>query len=298
MTILVTGATGNIGGEVVQALVKRNAAIRGLVRDPTKATQLIEQEIELAIGDLSQPETLDAALKDIETVFLVLPNLSNQVELECMFIDAAKRAGTRQIVKLSVMRAGELPSPFQQWHRQIEEHLEQSGIAWTHLRPNMLMQNIRWSAQTFSASRNSEGTAQTGSIYNCIGDTKISHVDARDVAAVATICLTEAGHENQFYVLTGSQAITFNDIASIFAKILDRSVTYVDLAPADFKAARLANREPEWYLDAELALFACWKEGAGSTIMNTIADLTHRPATTYEEFAQSYSQSHAQDFLG
>lgn len=288
MTILVTGATGNIGGEVVQALVKRNAAIRGLVRDLNKATQLIEQGIELAIGDLSQPETLDAALKDIETVFLVLPNLLNQVELECGFIDAAKRAGTRQIVKLSVMGAGELSSPFQQWHRQIEEHLEQSGIAWTHLRPNMLMQNIRWSAQTI---------AQTGSIYNCVGDTKISHVDARDVAAVATVCLTEAGHENQSYVLTGSQAITFDDIANIFAKILDRSVMYVDLPPADLKAARLANGEPEWYLDAELALFACWKEGAGFRITNTIADLTHRSATSYEEFAQSYIQTHAHDFL-
>jgi uncharacterized protein YbjT (DUF2867 family) len=248
MTILVAGATGNIGGQVIQALIKRNAVIRGLVRDPNKATQLTEQGVEVAIGDLSQPETLNTALKNIETAFLVLPNLLNQVELECTFIDAAKRAGTRQIVKLSVMGAGELPSPFQQWHHQIEAHLEQSGIAWTHLRPNMLMQNIRWSAQTI---------AQTGSIYNCIGDTKISHVDSRDVAAVAAVCLTETGHENQSYVLTGPQAITFNDIANIFAKTLNRLVKYVDLAPADLKAARLANGEPEWYLDAELALFAC-----------------------------------------
>ncbi|MBH8554400.1 SDR family oxidoreductase [Nostocaceae cyanobacterium CENA357] len=288
MTILVTGATGNIGSEVVQYLLERKALIRGLVRDPKKATNLAQQGVELAIGDLSQPETLDAALQGIEKAFLVLPNLPNQVELECAFIDAAKQAGTQQIVKLSVMGAGELPSTFQKWHRQIEEHLEQSGIAWTHLRPNMLMQNMRWFAQTI---------AQSGSIYNCVGDTKISHVDARDVAAVAGVCLTEPGHENKSYILTGSQAITFNEIADIFAKALGRTVAYIDLPPADLKAARLANGEPEWYLDAELELFNCWKQGAGSAVTDTIATVTRHPATTYEEFAQYYAQTRGQDFF-
>jgi uncharacterized protein YbjT (DUF2867 family) len=289
MTILVTGATGNIGSEVVRELLKRKATIRGLVRDPKKASTLAKQGVELAIGDLSQPKTLDAALQGIEKAFLVLPSLPNQVELECAFIDAAKRAGIQHIAKLSVMGAGELPSTFQKWHYQIEQHLEQSDITWTHLRPNMLMQNTRWFAQTI---------AQTGSIYNCVGDnTKISHVDARDVAAVAAVCLTELGHENKRYVLTGSKAITFNDIADIFAKALNRSVAYVDLRAADLKAARLANGEPEWYLDAELELFASWKQGAGTTVTNTIADLTAHPATTYEEFARYYAQAHAQDFF-
>lgn len=290
MTILVTGATGNLGSQVVQKLLEQQAKIRGLVRDPKKAIKLTQQKVELAIGDLSQPETLDAALQGIEKAFLLLPNLPNQVELECAFIDAAKRAGTQHIVKLSVMGAGELlHSTFQKWHRQIEEHLEQSGITWTHLRPNMVMQNIRWFAPTI---------AQTGSIYNCVGgNTKISHVDARDIGAVAAVCLTELGHENQRYVLTGSYAITFEEIADIFAKTLKRVVTYVDLPPADLKAARLANGEPEWYLDAELELFANWKQGAGSTVTNTIADLTHHPATTYEEFAHNYVQAHTQDFF-
>lgn len=288
MTILVTGATGNIGGEVIQALLKRNTTIRGLVRDSQKATKLAEQGVELAIGDLSHPKTLDSALQDIETAFLVLPNLLNQVELECKFIDAAKSAGIRQIVKLSVMGAGELPSTFQQWHRQIELHLEQSGIAWTHLRPNMLMQNMRWFAQTI---------AQTGCIYNCVGNTKISHVDARNVALVAAVCLTESGHENQHHVLTGDRAITFDQIADIFAKALGRSVRYVDLPPVDLKAARLAYGEPEWYLDAELELFMAWKQGAGSAVTTTLSALTHHPATTYEEFARYYAQTYAQDFL-
>jgi uncharacterized protein YbjT (DUF2867 family) len=288
MAILVTGATGNIGGQVVQQLLEKDVPIRGLLRDSTKAIALTQQGVELAIGDLSQPETLDTALQGIEKAFLVLPSLPNQVELESGFIDAAKRAGVQHIVKLSVMRAGELPSTFQKWHRQIEEHLEQSGMTWTHLRPNMLMQNVRWFAPTI---------AQSGSIYNCVGDAKISHVDARDVAAVAALCLTEAGHENQHYVLTSAEALTFAEIADILAKALKRSVTYVDLPPTELKAARLASGEPEWYLDAELELFTSWKQGAGAAITNTIADLTGHPATTYAEFAQSYAQEHAQEFF-
>ena len=288
MTVLITGATGNIGSEVIKYLMEKKMPLRALVRDPSKAVKLKEQGIELSCGDLLQPKTLLAALQGIEKAFLVTANDPRQVEMESNFIDAAQKAGVRHIVKLSVMGAGELPSTFQQWHRQSEEHLENSGMAWTHLRPNMLMQNMRWFAQMI---------AQSGVIYNAVGDTKISHVDARDVAAVAAICFTEIGHESQSYILTGSQAITFSEIADIFAKALGRSVAYVDLPPAELKAARLANGEPEWYLDAELELLACWRQGAGTAVTNAIADITHHPATTYEEFAQYYVQTRTQDFV-
>ncbi|PMB49052.1 NAD(P)-dependent oxidoreductase [Fischerella thermalis CCMEE 5201] len=287
MTILITGATGNIGSEVVNYLIAKKLPLRALVRDRDKASKLEAQGIELAQGDFSQPDTLDAALQDIEKAFLVMPNAPDQVELESNFIDAARKAGVRHMVKLSVMGAGELPSTFQKWHRQIEEHLEASGIAWTHLRPNMLMQNMRWFAQTI---------AQQGAFYNIVGDAKISHVDARDVAAVAAVCLSEAGHENKACVLTGSEAISFDEVAAKFSQALDRPVSYVNVAPQDLKTARLANGEPEWYLDAELELFTCWANGAGSLITNEIAGLTHHPATTYDEFAQYYAQTHAQDF--
>jgi uncharacterized protein YbjT (DUF2867 family) len=281
MTILVTGATGNIGGEVIQHLLGKNVSIRGLVRDLKKGAKLSEQGVELAQGDFSQPESLDIALQGVEKAFLVTSNLPNQVEVECNFIDAAKRAGVKHLVKLSVLGAGKLPSTFQKWHREIEAHLEQSGIAWTHLQPNMFMQNMRWFAETIK---------QNGAFYNCVGDAKISHVDARDVGSVAAVCLTEAGHENTNYVLTGDKAVTFDDVANILTQALGRSINYVDLPPVDLKAARLANGEPEWYLDAELELCANWKQGAGSAVTNTIAQLTGNKATSYEEFAQYYAR--------
>lgn len=288
MTILIAGATGNIGGEVIRQLLPSNLPLRGLVRDRAKASHLAAQGIELAIGDLTQPETLGTALQGVESAFLVLPNLPNQVELECSFIDAAKRAGVQRLVKLSVMGAGELPSTLQQWHGQIEQHLEQSGIAWTQLRPNMFMQNIRWFTQTI---------ARSGVIYNTIGDVPISHVDARDVAAVAAVCLTDSGHTHQRYVLTGAEAISFSAIAEQFSQILDRPIAAVQIPAADLKAARLAGGEPEWYLDAELELFDCWQKGAGSTVTDWIQRLTHKPATSYADFVRDYAQTHRQDFF-
>lgn len=288
MTILITGATGNIGGEVIQHLLTKQIPIRGLVRDRSRATNLADRGVDLAVGDLSQPDTLTDALQGIEAAFLVLPNSPNQVELECGFIDAAKRAGVKHIVKLSVMGVGEVPSKFQTWHHQIEQHLEQSGMSWTQLRPNMFMQNMRWFAQSI---------AKTGAIYNCVGDTPISHVDARDVAAVAAICLSESGHTGQRYTLTGAEAITFTQIAEMFGRELDRSIAYVDLPPADLKAARLAGGEPEWYLDAELELFTSWRQGAGTAITDCVRQVTHQPPTSYAEFARYYASTHRQDFF-
>jgi len=175
------------------------------------------------------------------------------------------------------MGAGELPSTFQKWYRQIEEHLEAFGMKWTHLRPNMLMQNMRWFAQTIP---------QQGVFYNTVGDVKISHVDARDVAAV---CLTQVGHENKSYVLTGSEAISFDEVAEKFAQALNRPVAYVNVTPQELKAARLANGEPEWYLDAELELFACWANGAGSVVTNTIAQITHLKSCTWKHGCQNHN---------
>ncbi|XQQ07871.1 MAG: SDR family oxidoreductase [Leptolyngbya sp. IPPAS B-1204] len=288
MTILVSGATGNIGGEVIRHLLERKASIRALVRDRQKAANLEAQGVELAQGDFNQPETLEAALRGAETAFLVMPNDSHQVRLEGNFIVAATRAGVRHVVKLSVLRSGELPSTFQQWHRQIEEHLEASGMTWTHLRPNMLMQNMRWFIETM---------VQQGAFYHSIaGDTPISHIDARDVAAVAALCLTQSGHENQAYALTGAEAISFEQVTQYFASALSQSLQFIQVAPADMKAARLANGEPEWYLDAEAQLFECWQSGAGAMITPTYSDLMQRSPNTFESYAREYVQTRTQNF--
>lgn len=290
MAILISGATGNIGGAVVQQLLQQPSQqpLRALVRDPDKATQLAAQAVELARGDFSQPASLEAALQGVERAFLVMPNHPDQVALEGNFVTAAQRAGVRHLVKLSVLRAGELPSTFQQWHRQIEAQIEASGMAWTHLRPNMLMQNMRWFTPTM---------AQQGAFYHSIGDTLVSHVDGADVAAVAALCLSQPGHENQTYDLTGAEAISFSQVAAYFSQALGRPIQYIPVSPADLKAARLANGEPAWYLDAEAELFAAWQAGAGTAIDPTLSQLLGRAPARFADYAQTYVQTHPEEFL-
>ncbi|MBW4567631.1 MAG: SMP-30/gluconolactonase/LRE family protein [Tolypothrix carrinoi HA7290-LM1] len=289
MTILITGATGTIGGEIVKQLAAKNLPIRAFVRNPSKAARLKQLGVEIAQGDFLHQDTLEAALQGIEKAFLVTANDPRQVEMESNFIDAAQKAGVQHIVKLSVLAANQnSSSTFQRWHGQIEKHLEKSGIAWTHLQPNMLMQNIKWFAKTI---------AEQSSIFSTVGDAKISHVDAKDVAAVAAVCLSESGHENKSYVLTGAEAIAFNQVADKLAKTLNRPVTFVNVTAAQLKQARLAGGEPEWYLDAENELFALWASGTGSPVTSDIFDITKQSPTSFDEFARDLASEKALDFF-
>ena len=135
-TILVTGATGNVGSAVVAELGDRGLPVRAFVRDPDRAAAILGPDVELAVGDFPDPASIRAALEGIEVVFLACANVPPQVEYEIRVIDAAARAGVRRLVKLSAL--GAAPGSrvaFWDWHARIERHLEASGVPWVNLRP-------------------------------------------------------------------------------------------------------------------------------------------------------------------
>ena len=141
--IVVTGATGNIGGEIVRLLSHKGAQVRAFVRDPQKAQELAQQGIELAQGDFDTIDSMDKALAGVESAFLLSPSLPQQVEQQRKFVDAAKRAGVRHIVKLSGAGASENnPQQFARWHWQAEQHIRNSGIPFTFVQPVYFMQNF------------------------------------------------------------------------------------------------------------------------------------------------------------
>jgi uncharacterized protein YbjT (DUF2867 family) len=281
--ILVTGATGTIGSAVIQHLTSQNVPIRALLRDVKKGSHLSSHSIEVVQGDFLHPDTLDAALQGVEKAFLLSANDARQIEMESNFIDATKRMGVQHIVKLSVLAADvSSPSTFQKWHGEIEQKLEQSGIKWTHLQPNMLMQNVNFYASTIAESNN---------FFLCVGDAVVSHVDARDVAAVAAICLTEPGHESKRYVLTGTEAITFTEVAKILSDAFGKEISYVNVPPENLKQAMLNADEAEWFVDAELELFSLWANGMGAVVTNTIAEITKHTPTSFNDFARDLAVS-------
>src|SRR2546422_6607199 len=206
-TILVTGATGTVGRDVVKLLSKKGATVRAGVRDQAKARPRFDDDIALVPFDFENEGSFAGALDGVAKVFLLPPLLQNQVELTNTFVDAAKRAGVRHIVKLSAIGIDDETQPTAiKSHGANERHIRESGVAFTFLRPNSFMQNFI----TYFPPRN-------GAIYLPWGNGKASFVDARDIAAVAAETLTASGHEGKTYTLTGPAALGIADVAKILS---------------------------------------------------------------------------------
>lgn len=272
--ILVTGASGTVGSEVLKALVARGAAVRAGYRTRMPP---VPAGVEAVSLDYDRPETIRPALEGIDTLFLV----SNTVAPEKRVIDAARRAGVRRVVKLSALRAAEEEFVFGRWHRAVEKHIEASGLAWTFLRPNGFMQNVL----TYMA-----GTIRSqSSIYSSAGGGAVSHVDVRDLGAVAAAALAESGHEGQAYDLTGPAALTYTQVADVLSRALDRPIRYVPISPEQYKQGALAAGTPEAYADALVDLNRYYAEGKMSEIAPTLRLLSGRDPTPFEQFARDHA---------
>src|SRR5262245_16893538 len=230
--ILVTGAAGTVGSGVVRELRAARAGFRVGFRN--RRPEGVE-----AVGlDLDKPESIAPALAGIETVFL----LSSSVSPELNLVRVAGAAGVRRIVKLSVWGAAEEAFVFARWHRAVEKAIEASGLAWTFLRPGGFMQNV---VNYMGATIKSQGA-----FYQSAADARISHIDARDIGAVAARVLTSTGHEGKAYTLTGPEPLGYVDIAATLTRILGRTISYVPISDAEYKQGAMAAGTPEPYADA------------------------------------------------
>ena len=212
---LVTGATGNVGKELVKQLVDKGVQVRVLLRDQKKAAALGDR-VEVVIGDLNKPETLGAPMQGVEKLFLVTPDTGQVANL----LKVAKQAGVQHVVKLSTIEADRSLGPGK-WHRQQEELIKCMGFEWTFLRPTMMMVNtIEWWGETIKSQN---------AVYFPGGKGKVSPVDPRDVATIACTVLTQSGHEGQIYELTGPEALTIAEMVEVLAKVLGRPIRYTDV---------------------------------------------------------------------
>jgi uncharacterized protein YbjT (DUF2867 family) len=281
--ILVTGSTGTIGAETVKQLAALGVKPRALARNPEKAGAMLGSSAEIAAGDLGDPAALDVALRGVERAFLIAPVAENSVELQQQFIAAARRAGIRQIVKLSALGADvDSPVAFLRWHARGRQILEGSGIPFTELLPNSFMQNLLLVASTIVTQ---------GAFYEPAADAKISHVDARDIVAVAVKALTEEGHAGKAYTITGPEALSFDQIAATMGEVLGKAVRYVSVPPADYKQTLMQYGLPEWQADAILALNAFYREGKGAVVTNTVAEVAKKAPIAFDRFARDYADA-------
>jgi uncharacterized protein YbjT (DUF2867 family) len=280
--ILITGATGTTGKEIVGEMKRLGVGgVRALVRDPARAAFIREAGFELAEGDFDRPETLGAALEGVERVLLLTPPTPQTFAQQSAFVEAARRAGVRHVVKFSAFGAdADAPEGFGKWHGQSEESLKSSGLAWTILQPNFFMQNVLWQARQIAA---------THFIYQPVGDARASFIDVRDIAAVAARTLTEEGHEGQTYVLTGPEALSYHDIAAKLSGATGREIKYMPITPEQFREGALGAGQPEWLVSALERLNELFASGRAAEVNDNVRRVGKKEPTTFEQFARDHA---------
>ena len=276
--ILITGASGNVGREVVKQALAMGLTIRASFQSPAVAAQA-PAGLEGVIMDYGKPETIRPALHGVEKIFLIGPPARELPVLEANFVKEVRAAGRKHIVKLSALGGRE--SMFPNGHRDSEENIEASGLPYTFLRPNGFMQNlVNYSADTIR-SRNA--------FYGCQGNGAVSVVDIRDIAAVAVIVLAATGHEGKSYALTGGEALTNQQVAEKISRVAERKISYVDLPATELKKGLLSIGTPDWSADALIDLQRLYGEGKASRVTDDVERLTGRKPITFDQFARDYA---------
>ncbi len=281
--ILVTGATGKVGQELVKDLVAKGEQVRAMSRNPEKAAEILGPGVEIVAGDLEKPETLEAALQGVEKAFLLSDPGPNMAEAHGNFVEAAKRAGLRHLVRLSVLPAGaESPITLGKWHKDADELVIQSGIPYTILRPGYFMQNAFNSASTI---------ASEGAIYLPMGDGKVGMVDARDIAEVAATVLRSGGHEGKIYPLTGSESLSQSDVAAKLSVPLGKEIKYVNVPPEAAKNAMTGMGMPDWLADSMVEMGQMISEGGADMVAPTVKQIIGREPLSFDQFAREFADT-------
>src|SRR5262249_22681586 len=251
ITVLVTGATGTIGREVVRHLIGLpDVVVRAGMRDVTAPGALPSAVIGVPF-DFTSEATMRAACAGVDRLFLLPPTDPRQVDFGRAAARAARRAGVGHVVRLSALGADQEPGiRLGRWHRAIEQAIEESGVPWTFLRPNNLMNNFL----------NFYPPDASGSIRLPFGAGACSWIDAADVGAVAGNVLTVDGHEHAAYDLTGPAPLTVDDVAMALTVASGRAIRYVDVSEAAAREAMLDMNIPAWLADALMELHAVDKQ--------------------------------------
>ena len=272
--ILVVGATGHVGCEVVHQLKKGGHKLRVMTRDAARAEQLGVALDEVVIGDLRDPASLPTAVVGIEKAYYATPDPEDNVVMLENFLTAGKAAGLRHVVRLSARSADiNATDDLARRHGLAEQVLEQSGLAWTHIRPSWFMQMM------FEF-------APGGRLELPGGEGRIGWIDTRDIAEMAVMALTERGHEGRCCIISGPEALSYGDMARAMSEATGREFVYVDMTPDTYRERQLAAGKEAWYVELVLQLYENIRAGRYAGLSSEFEQVMGRPAATFAQFAR------------
>lgn len=281
--ILITGATGTNGVELIRRLSHSGAPvhnIRAMIRNPRDASHPALRGVPFAVADFDHLTTVQRALQGIDRAFLVTNSSERAERQQLDFVAAAAAAGVHHIVYLSQLHAAaDSPVRFLRYHAVVENAIAASGMAFTHLRPNLYMQGLLgFRASIMSHHR----------FFAPAGDALVSLVDVRDIAAVAAAALTEQGHESKIYDLTGPQALTHAEIAGELSRALGQRIAYANLTDAQMRDALAGLGVPAWQADGLIEDYAHYRRNEAAAVSLDVRRVTGHAPHSFAEFARDY----------
>ncbi|AXE28265.1 SDR family NAD(P)-dependent oxidoreductase (plasmid) [Streptomyces globosus] len=277
-TVVVTGATGNVGRHVVRGLGSRGTPLRALTRDPGRAAAVLGPGVDLVRGDFAEPESLHAVFAGADQAFLSFANDPRQVENAAHAIDAAVAAGVRQVVLLSTVGAeAGAARTFSDQHGRIEQRLRSAGVPSVILRSGFLMSNLLGSLPTIG---------QAGRIFLPAADARIAMIDPRDVAACAVAVLAGQHGDGETHLVTGPEALTFTDVAHRLSTALGRAVEYVAVPDEAALAGMVQAGLPPWLAEGVVGTFQLLREGVNADTTDAVRRLTGREPRPVADFAR------------
>lgn len=274
--VLVTGATGSTGAEVLAALQRRGVPVRAMVRKDADAQRLRDHGSEAVLGDFDDDASVAAALAGARAAYLVTPSSERAEDQQLRFVEQAARAETEHLVVLSQLGAAvDSPVRFLRYHAVVEERVRALSTPFTFLRPNLFFQGLYAFAGPIAAQ---------GRFFAPVGDARVSAVDVRDIGEVGATALADGAHRGEELTITGPQALTHTEMAGSLSQALGRAVTFVDV-PADAFAASLDGVLPPWQVQGLVEDYAHYSRGEAAAVTTTVERVTGRPATTFTTFA-------------
>ncbi|WP_067055322.1 NAD(P)H-binding protein [Streptomyces sp. FXJ1.172] len=279
--ILVTGATGTTGSEVVRQLAARGEKVRALTRDPARAQ--VPAGVETVRGDYADPGSLAAAMAGVTAAYLVCPPGPGAAH-DTALVAAAQAAGVRRLVKLSAIGSDDpATGPTVAWHGEGERLVRHSGAEWTVLRPSSFASNTLAWAQ---AVRRGEP------VPNMTADGASGVIDPRDIAEVAVRALLGAGHAGRTYTLTGPAAISTPDQVAVLAEVLGRPLTVRNLTQEETRDfLRSAYGIGEAGVEGVLTGIAYLRDGRNTTVTEDVREALGRPARSYRQWAEDHKEA-------
>lgn len=279
--IMVIGATGNVGSEVIRSLLAQGVAVRAADLYPDRVAARFGEAVEAVGFDFAHPATFAAAFRGVRKLFLMRPPQISDVQ-KYMFpaLEAAQAAGVKHIVFLSLIGIEQnkrVP------HYKVEQWLKASGLDYTFLRCSFFMQNLNTTHRAEIRDRNE--------IYVPVGKSKTSFLDVRDIGAVAASALTQPGHEQQAYDLTGSEALDYEQVASLFSQVLGRKIVYKNPSAWRFLIRQLRGKSGLMFALVTTWLYTNTRHGMAHVVTGEVERLLGRKPILMRRYIEDYRAS-------